>query len=110
MRVAIITSGSLIRYLALAAVVTLIAWLYVRSNQQAGLPSPIPAAPIAGVLAAIAVAAELLQTQLSTALPLGSVQIVVAAVVATTMLIDWGFVGGENQPTDDGSEPLSPRA
>ncbi len=49
-------------------------------------------------MAAIAIAAELLQTQLSTALPLGSVQIAIAAVVATTMLIDWGFVGGANQP------------
>jgi hypothetical protein len=108
--VAIITSGNLIRYLALAAVVILIAWLYVRSNREAGLPSPIPAAPIAAVMAAIAIAAELLQTQLSTALPLGSVQMVVAAVVATTMLIDWGVVGGENQSAnDDGSEPLSPQ-
>jgi hypothetical protein len=61
-------------------------------------------------MAAIAIAAELLQTQLSTALPLGSVQMVVAAVVATTMLIDGGGVGGENQPAnDDGSEPLSPQ-
>jgi hypothetical protein len=26
------------------------------------------------------------------------------------MLIDWGVVGGENQPAnDDGSEPLSPQ-
>jgi preprotein translocase subunit SecY len=109
--VALITAGNLVRYAVLAAVVVLIAWLYVRSIREAGLPSPIPAAPIAAVMVAIAIAAELLQTQLSTALPLGSVQIVVAAVVATTMLIDWGVVGGEDQPAeDDGSEPLSPRA
>jgi preprotein translocase subunit SecY len=107
--VAVIAPGNPIRYVALVAVVILIAWLYVRSNQSAGLPSPIPAAPIAAVMAAIAIAAELLQTQLSTALPLGSVQIAIAAVVATTMLIDWGFVGGVTQPADDDSEPLSPQ-
>ena len=52
---------------------------------------PLPAVPIAAVLAAIALAAEMLQSQLPTALPLGSVQLVIATVVATTMLIDWGL-------------------
>jgi hypothetical protein len=62
------------------------------------------------VLAAIALAAEILQSQLQTALPLGSVQLVVATVVATSILIDWGFIGGSERPVGDASEPLSPRA
>ena len=107
---AITAPGSAIRQLALTAVVILIAWLYVRSTRLAGLPSPIPAAPIAAVLAAIALAAEMLQSQLQTALPLGSVHLVIATVVATTILIDWGFIGGNERPVEDASEPLSPQA
>jgi len=62
------------------------------------------------VLAAIALAAEMLQSQLQTALPLGSVHLVIATVVATTILIDWGFIGGNERPVEDASEPLSPQA
>jgi preprotein translocase subunit SecY len=104
------TPGGAIRLVTLPAVIILIAWLYVRSYRLSGLPTPIPAAPIAAVLAAIALAAEILQSQLQTALPLGSVQLVVATVVATSILIDWGFNGGSERPVGDASEPLSPRA
>ena len=45
----------------------------------------------------------------STALPLGSVQIVVATVVATTILMDWGFISGSERPVEGSSEPLSPQ-
>ncbi|MEO8420111.1 MAG: hypothetical protein ABI457_02855 [Hyphomicrobium sp.] len=83
--------GSPVRYLVLVPVVGLITWLYVRSTRMAGQPNPVPAMPIAGVLAAIALAAELLQSQLQTALPLGSVQVVIATVVATTILLDQGL-------------------
>ena len=76
-----------VRYVALAAIIILTVWLYVRSGRIAGLPSPVPAAPIAAALVAIAVAAELLQSQLQTALPLGAVHVVVAAVVATGILL-----------------------
>jgi preprotein translocase subunit SecY len=107
---ALIAPGSAVRHLALAAVVFLIAWLYVRSNRLAGLPSPVPAAPIAVALATIALAAEMLTSRLDTALPLGSVQLVVAAVVATTILIDWGFISGRERPVEDSSEALSPQA
>ena len=102
--------GTAIRLVTLPAVVILIAWLYVRSYRLAGLPTPIPAAPIAAGLAAIALAAEMLQSQLETALPIGSVQLVVATVVATSILIDSGFIGGSERPLEDAAEPLSPRA
>ena len=72
--VALMAPGGSVRYVALAAIVILTVWLYVRSNRIAGLPSPIPAAPIAVALAAIALAAEFLQSQLQIALPLSSVQ------------------------------------
>ncbi len=76
-----------VRYVALVAIIILTVWLYVRSGRIAGLPSPVPAAPIAAALVAIAVAAEVLQSQLQTALPLGAVHVVVAAVVATGILL-----------------------
>ena len=107
---AITAPGSAIRHLTLAAVVILITWLYVRSTRLAGLPSPVPAAPIAVALATIALAAEMLQSQLQTALPLGSVQLVVATVVATTILMDWGFISGSERPVEGSPEPLSPQA
>ena len=77
---------------------------------MAGLPSPVPAAPIAVALATIALAAEMLQSQLQTALPLGSVHLVIATVVATTILMDWGFISGNERPVEDSPEPLSPQA
>ena len=63
--VALMAPGGGVRYVALAAIVILTVWLYVRSNRIAGLPSPVPAAPIAVALAAIALSAELLQSQLT---------------------------------------------
>jgi preprotein translocase subunit SecY len=107
---AVAAPGSLVRYLVLPAVFALIAWLYVRSTLMAGQPNPVRAMPIAAVLAAIALAAELLQSQLQTALPLGSVQVVIATVVATRMLIDWKVLGGEERPPAAASEPVSPNA
>jgi preprotein translocase subunit SecY len=107
---AIAAPGSLVRYVVLPAVFALIAWLYVRSTLMAGQPNPVPAMPIAAGLAAIALAAELLQSQLQTALPLGSVQLVIAAVVATRMLIDWKVLGGDERPPAAASEPVSPSA
>jgi preprotein translocase subunit SecY len=101
---AIAAPGSLVRYLVLPAVFALIAWLYVRSTLMAGEPSPVPAMPIAAVLAAIALAGELLQSQLQTALPLGSVQVVIATVVATTILLDQGL-RSDQEP----NATLSPR-
>ena len=95
--VALMAPGGSVRYVALAAIIILTVGLYVRSNRIAGLPSPVPAAPIAAALAAIALSAELLQSQLQTALPLGSVHVVIAAVVATTILLDQGLRSG-NEP------------
>jgi preprotein translocase subunit SecY len=102
---AIAAPGSLIRYLVLPAVFALIAWLYVRSTLMAGQPNPVPAMPIAAVLAAIALAGELLQSQLQTALPLGNVQVVIATVVATTILLDQGL-----RRDEEPEATLSPRA
>jgi preprotein translocase subunit SecY len=85
--IAFMAPGGGVRYVALAAIIILTVWLYIRSNRSAGLECPVPAAPIAVVLAAIALAAEVLQSQLATALPLGAVHLVVAAVVATRILM-----------------------
>jgi hypothetical protein len=94
-----------VRHLTLALLTFTIAWLYVRSTKLAGLATPIPAAPIAAVLAAIALAGEMLATRLQTALPIGSVQLVVVAVVATMMLIEWGWTGGGGRPAAAAAEP-----
>jgi hypothetical protein len=106
----LISPGSPVRHLTLAGLVILIAWLHVRSNGLAGLPVAVPAAPIAVVLATIALAGEMLASpQLATALPLGSVYLVVVAVVATTMLLDWGLIAGGERRAEDKSESVSPR-
>jgi hypothetical protein len=93
---AYLAPGSAVRYGALAAIIILTVWLYVRAGRIAGLPSPVPAAPIAAALAAIALAAEMLQAQLQTALPLGAVHVVVAAVVATGILLRWSSAPGSD--------------
>jgi SecY len=93
---AYLAPGSAIRYVALAAILILTVWLYVRSARIAALPSPVPAAPIAGALAAIALTAEVLQSQLQTALPLGAVHVVVAAVVATGILLRLSSAAGSD--------------
>jgi hypothetical protein len=97
--------GTGVRYVALVAIIILTVWLYVRAGRVAGLPSPVPAAPIAAALVTIAVTAEVLQSQLQTALPLGAVHVVVAAVVATGILVRWTSAAGS-----DAAAPLSPRA
>ncbi len=102
---AYLAPGTGVRYVALVAIIILTVWLYVRSGRIAGLPSPVPAAPIAAALVAIAVAAEVLQSQLQTALPLGAVHVVVAAVVATGILLRLTSAAGS-----DAAAPLSPRA
>ncbi len=107
--IAFMAPGGGVRYVALVAIIVLTVWLYVRSNRIAGLACPVPAAPIAAALAAIALAAEVLQSQLATALPLGAVHTVVAAVVATTILTHWGLLPGGRQTGDELPEPLSPR-
>ena len=99
---AYLAPGSGMRYVALVTIIILTVWFYVRSSRVAGLPSPVPAAPIAAALAAIALAAEVLQSQLQTALPLGAVHVVVAAVVATGILLRLSAASGV-------AEPLSPR-
>jgi hypothetical protein len=97
--------GTGVRYAALVAIIILTVWLYVRSGRIAGLQSPVPAAPIAAALVAIAVAAEVLQSQLQTALPLGAVHVVVAAVAATGILLRL-----TSAADSDAAAPLSPRA
>lgn len=105
----VMAPGNLVRYVALAAVVILVSWLYARSYRDARQLVPLPPAAIGLTLAAIAVAAELLQSELSTVLPLGSVQLVVAAVVATRMLIDWSWSVPTRSPPRPQAD-LSPRA
>lgn len=94
-------------YVALAAAVLLVAWLYERSYALAGLPNPVPAMPIAATLAVILIASLMLQKQLGILLPLNGTQLIVAAVIATAILITWGRPG-EAEPAPE--EELSPRA
>jgi hypothetical protein len=73
-----------------------------------GQPGPVPAAPIAASLAAILVGGAILETQLGVLLPLNATQLIIAAAVATTILIDWGFI---QTPSDTAaSEEISPQA
>lgn len=83
------TSASPFWYLALVLSVWLTVWLYARSFAQAGEASPIPVAPVAGTLAAILVAAPILEAYLGVLLPLGSTQLIVAAAVAATLIMRW---------------------
>ena len=104
---AYLAPGSGVRYVALAAIIIVTVWLYLRSGRIAGLPSPVPAAPIAAALAAIALAAEALQSQFQTALPLGAVHVVVAAVVATGILLRWNTAAGSDADDATQSSPLN---
>jgi hypothetical protein len=87
---AIAAPGSPQWYVALALAVGLCAWLYERSYRRAGAVSPVPTATVAATLAAILLAGALLEQQLGILLPLGSVQLIIAAAVITSMIIEWG--------------------
>jgi preprotein translocase subunit SecY len=88
--VAIATPGTTQWCVALALAVGLCAWLYARSYRRAGAVSPVPTATVAATLAAILLAGTLLEQQLGILLPLGSVQLIIAATVVTSMIVDWG--------------------
>jgi hypothetical protein len=105
--VALMTTGPL-HYLTLVALVVLVAALSVRSFARIGQVSPVPAAIIGLTLAAIVVAAEVLQKHVLAIPPLGSTDLIVATVVAMAILGQWGGVGSGAQPEDAPS--LSPRA
>lgn len=94
-------------YAALAAAVLLVAWLYERSYALAGLPSPVPAMPIAATLAVILIASLMLQKQLGVLLLLNGTQLIIAAVIGTAILVTLGRPG-EAEPAPE--EELSPRA
>lgn len=108
---AFVAPPNTIHPLVLAAIVGLAVFLYARSNRLAGTPLPMSAAPIGVVLTAIAIAAAVLPT-LGVPIPLGSGQLVIAAVVATSVLSDWGMIRRleGSEPPESPSEPLSPRA
>jgi hypothetical protein len=84
--------GNLPRQLTLVVLVVAVTWLYVGSRRAAGDQILLPAAPIALVLGAIVLAADVLASQLELLLPLGPLPVVVAAVVGTSMLFDWRVV------------------
>lgn len=106
-----LAAPSMIHHLALVAVVGLAVALYARSNRLAGTPLPMSALLIGAVLAAIALAADVLPTR-GVLIPLGSAQLVIAAVVATGILSDWGMIGraAASEPPGPSSDPFSPRA
>jgi preprotein translocase subunit SecY len=107
--VAFATPGHITWYLALALAVVGTVWLYRRSYAKAGEASAIAAAPIAATLAAILVTAPILETTLGAILPLGSAQLIVAATVAATLLVRWGFVVvGSETPVDEDVPPADP--
>lgn len=95
-------------YALLAAAVVVCVWLYARSFARIRQESTVSAAPIAATLAAILIAGGMLTTELGVLLPLSATQLIVAATIATTLLIDWGFL---KSPIDTNtSEEISPRA
>ena len=105
--VALMTAGPL-HYITIALLVVLVAVLSVRSFARSGEVSPVPAAIIGLTLAAVVVAAAIMQTQFFAVLPLASTDLVVATVVAVTLLGEWGGVGSGTRADDDA--PVSPQA
>ncbi|CAN1721701.1 Preprotein translocase subunit SecY [Hyphomicrobium sp. 1Nfss2.1] len=81
--------GSVPWYVALAVVVALVVWLYRRSYAAAGIGFPIPSAPIIASLAAIVIGGALLEQYFAVVQPLGGTQLIIAAVVGASMLIEW---------------------
>lgn len=76
-------------YAMLAAFVAVCVWLYARSFARIHQDIAIPAAPIAATLAAILFGAGMLSIGFGVVLPLGSVQLIVAATVITRMILEW---------------------
>jgi hypothetical protein len=101
--------GSLLRIIASAILMVAAVLFYVRSLRLAGVALPAGLiGPIALVVSLIAVVDELLPYWLGVLMPLGGLQIVVATVVATSILIDWNLL--PRDVADEGAEPLSPQA
>jgi preprotein translocase subunit SecY len=105
--VALMTTGPL-HYIALVALVLLVAALSVRSFARTGQMSPVPAAIVGLTLAAVVMAADIMQTHFLAVPPLGSTDLVVASVVAMAILGQWGGVGSAARPED--VPPVSPQA
>jgi len=78
------------RLVALALLLGLFVFLYVRSCRLAGVAAPaVPPVLIAAMLAPIALGSEALPTYLSVPLILGGQPLLVIAIVMTTLLRDW---------------------
>ncbi|MTD93291.1 hypothetical protein GIW81_02955 [Hyphomicrobium sp. xq] len=105
--VTLMTSGPL-RFIVLAVLVVLVSALSLRSFARTGQMSPIPAAIIGLTLTAVVVATEIMQSYFFAVPPLGSTDLVVATVVAMTILGQWGGVGSGALAQD--GPPVSPRA
>jgi preprotein translocase subunit SecY len=105
---ALTSPGTLFWSIALVPAVALVAWIYVRTVRPGGQPSPIPAAPIAASIAAILVAGSMLERQFGVVLPLNATQLIILAAVATTILVEWGFIPTPSDPA--ASEEISPQA
>jgi preprotein translocase subunit SecY len=97
-----------IHYVVLTVLVVLIAALSVRSFARIGEPSPVPAVIIGVTLAAIVVAADLIQVYLSAVPPLMSTNLIVAAVVGVALLGRWGTLPSGAPAEID--PPVSPQA
>jgi preprotein translocase subunit SecY len=95
-------------YVALAAILALVVWLSVRSWEQAGFASPVPAAPIAASLGAVLIGSLLLPKLLGVLLPLNGTQLIVTATVATTLLLTYGRFD-QAAPADE-EDAISPLA
>jgi preprotein translocase subunit SecY len=105
--IALMLTGPL-HHIVLTVLVVLVAALSVRSFARIGEASPVPAIIIGLTLAAIVVAADLMQVLLSAVAPLVSTNIIVATVVGVALLGRWGTLPSGAQAEDD--PPLSPRA
>jgi preprotein translocase subunit SecY len=105
--VQLIGTGSAIRVGVLVLLIVGAVFLYARSLRLAGAPFPAGlTVPIALVLSLIVVADDVLPYWLGLLMPLGGLQIVVATVIATGIMIDWGFL--PRAAADDGDAAQSP--
>lgn len=83
--------GHPVRLVALAVMIVVFAMLYARSVRLASGEAPAVPPIVSGtILAAIAVGSELLPYHFDVPLPLAGQPLLVIAIVATTLLRDWG--------------------
>lgn len=101
-----VAPASPVRHLMLTGLVMALVWLYLRSWRAAGKSLPLPPAPVVIVLATIALAGEMLTTLLGVILPLGSLDLVIAATVGCALVVEWCGAARLGAPQPQGSREM----